>query len=244
VLALVLALFGPILVCCVTAYFRWQLPDVPSDQRLAPIERGACCTEDMAFPVDRIGSPESVRGRSAPLGPRRRLELPRGPGVYVAATREADGDERHAAIRGQLLADRIIHGRFDARREPRRGRRGALDVIVVGANAVGVSAALYLAHAGWRVLVVDRDTGAAPSAESRIQQLSRAQHGERSARLALLTGHSVCAVAERADGMLEVQAERAAWYTANVIVASTESWTLPAATDLASRRSASPSRAA
>jgi hypothetical protein len=242
VLTLGLAVIGPLVVCCFAAYLRWQLSDVAPARVASRIERGGSVAEYRGVPFHRLPSPGS--GRPTPLASSRQLDLPRGPGVYVAATRETEGSERHAAIRGQLLADRIINGRFDAGQEPRRGRKGALDVIVVGANAIGVSAALHLVHAGWRVLVVDRDEGAAPSAERRLQLSSRARRGERSARLALLTGHSVCAVAERADGMLEVQAERAAWYTANLILASTESFGAPQTRDTLARHSDSPSRAA
>jgi hypothetical protein len=52
---------------------------------------------------------------------------------------------------------------------------------------------------------------------------------ERQTRLPLLVGHSVQGVAERADGMLEVQAERAGCYAANVIFASIDSLVMPAA---------------
>jgi hypothetical protein len=143
--------------------------------------------------------------------------------VYVAGAREAEANDVDAVIRGQLLADRIINGRFSVRPALRRGKRGALDVIVVGANAVGVSATLHLMHAGLRVFLVDRDS-AGPAADTSLDELSRKLGGKlRNARLPLLTGHSVSAVSQRADGMLEVQAERAGWYTANVIFASTES---------------------
>jgi hypothetical protein len=233
VLTLDIAAIGSVIVCCIAAYLRWQLADVVPGRVAPRVERRR---EDTAVRHDRPRSPGSLRGHTAPFSTPRPLELPRL-GVYVAPTAEAERGGRHAVVRGQLLADRIMSGRFDARREPRRGRKGALDVIVVGANAIGVSAALHFAHAGWRVLLVDRDAAAAPSAP-------QPAHGERSGRLALLTGHSVCAVAERPDGMLEVQAERAAWYTANVIIASTESWSVPPILDALPPPSASSSRAA
>jgi hypothetical protein len=216
-----LAVFGPIVFCCVAYYLRWQLlestPDGVAPERVS----GASALNPCAFLSDAPGrSPASTRGHAAsPV--RRQPVLPQAPGVYVAGSCDALDDGRDAAIRGELLADRIIKGRFDARHALRRGKKGALDVIVVGANALGVSAATHLIQAGLRVLLIDRD-GAAPLAD--IPELPRALHGSRrAARLALLAGHSVYAVAERADGMLEVQAERAAWYTANVIFASTES---------------------
>jgi hypothetical protein len=60
----------------------------------------------------------------------------------------------------------------------------------------------------------------------------------RNARLPLLTGHTISAVSERADGMLEVEAERAAWYAANVIFAATDSLSLPAGNTSSGARAA------
>jgi hypothetical protein len=227
-----LALFAPVVVCCIGAYLRWQLGDVAltgvASRSASGVEPFGHDGEPLAAEIP--GRTASAPKRVASLAVRRLTALPKGPGVYVASCRDARAEGCDAAIRGQMLADRIINGRFEARRALRRGRKGALDVIVVGANALGVSAARSLAHAGLRVLMVDSD-GA---------EFTETPRGNGEARLPLLTGHAVSEVAERADGMLEVQAERAAWYTANVIFASSES--LSAASEWAApaRRSPAP----
>jgi thioredoxin reductase len=94
-------------------------------------------------------------------------------------------------------------------------------VIVVGANLLGISATVRLMQAGLRVLLVDRQSWA--PLDSPAHRLLASRPGvARRMRLPLVTGHHVSVVAQRADGMLELQAERAAWYTANVIFASRE----------------------
>jgi hypothetical protein len=222
-----LAFAGPIIVCCIGAYLRWQLGDGASASvtSRSASRRGLLSDAGDFLAAETFGRSGNPPLCVASLGDRRSPGLPQGPGVYVAGCRDAQAEGREAAIRGQMLADRIINGRFEARRTLRRGRKGALDVIVVGANPLGVSAARHLVHAGLRVLMVDRH-GDAPSVSMTDvigSDCVGARRADGQARLPLLTGHAISAVAERADGMLEVQAERAAWYTANVIFASNES---------------------
>lgn len=186
--------------------------------------------------ASRVPAPACLRGRGA--GPERRPQLPRAAGVYVAGARDAEALDAEAVIRGRLLADRVVSGRFHTRRALRRGKNGALDVIVVGANTLGVSATLQLMQAGLRVLLVDRQAPASLDHPA-LQPLLRSFYRKlRSARLPLLTGHSVWAVSERADGMLEVEAERAAWYAANVIFATTDGLSLPASVASSGSRAA------
>jgi hypothetical protein len=226
VLASALSAFGPVIICCIAFYLRWQLADespAAVASWSAPKLRSAL--NDCTFHVSEAPAPAGIRGCAAGLA--REPEQPRAAGVYVAGPRYADAVDADAMIRGQLLADRVVSGRFQARRALRRGKKGALDVIVVGANTVGVSATLHLMQAGLRVLLVDRDAPASldhPSLQPLFRSLFRKL---RNARLPLLTGHSVWAVSERADGMLEVEAERAAWYAANVIFATTDGLSLP-----------------
>lgn len=147
------------------------------------------------------------------------LERAPAPGIYLDVGQDAasTGD---ATFRGQLLADSIIHGRHS--QALRRGKKGALDVVVVGANVLGISATLHLMQAGLRVLLVDRHSWSPSDGPAPAPTSLRAHHeGTRRARLPLVTGHHVSVVARRSDGMLELQAERAAWYTANVIFAAT-----------------------
>jgi hypothetical protein len=227
VLASVFSAFGPILICCIAFYLRWQLADeIPATVASWSTPKLGSALNDCACDASKTPAPTCIRGRSAGLD--QRPELPRAAGVYVASARDAQAVDAEAMIRGQLLADRVVRGRFQARRALRRGKKGALDVIVVGANAVGVSATLHLMQAGLRVLLVDRahpTSLAHPSLQPLLRSFFRKV---RNARLPLLTGHSVSAVSERADGMLEVEAERAAWYAANVIFATTDGLSLPA----------------
>jgi hypothetical protein len=222
-----LTVFGPIVVCCI-AYLRWQLGELELDAvagegfaawrrpRRVRAQNGCEFYSDPARPTTTSRGHVRAAQRLAP-------ELPRTPGVYVAAALDAEARGADAVIRGQLLADRIVNGRFSGRKGLRRGKKGALDVIVVGASVIGVSATLHLMHAGLRVLLVDRDA-AGPGFDMRLQALLGGPRGDRqNARLPFFGGHRVGAVTERADGMLEVQAERAGWYTANVIFASLDS---------------------
>ena len=121
--------------------------------------------------------------------------------------------------RGQRAAERLVSDARAAR--TRRGRKAALDVIVVGASREGVAATLRLLGAGLRVLLVDAGSGedsraarlvADPSLSAALRALGRE-------RLPGVWGHRVLGVGTRPDAMLELSAERAAWYTANVIIA-------------------------
>ena len=132
-------------------------------------------------------------------------------------------------LRGQRAAERVISGAGLARR-PRRGRGAALDAIVVGASRDGVAATLRLLAAGLRVLLVDAGSGdGALTRSPRVREQLDAIGRE---RLPIVWGHRVLGIVERPDGMLELSAERAAWYTANVIIA------LPARRRLARERAA------
>jgi hypothetical protein len=227
VLASALSAFGPVIICCIAFYLRWQLAD-ELPETVAPWSNPKLCSalNDCTFHVSEAPALAAIRGCAAGLV--REPELSRAAGVYVAGPRYAAAVDADAMIRGQLLAERVVSGRFQARRALRRGKKGALDVIVVGANIVGVSATLHLMQAGLRVLLVDREAPASldhPSLQPLLRSLFRKV---RNARLPLLTGHTISAVSERADGMLEVEAERAAWYAANVIFAATDGLSLPA----------------
>jgi len=235
VLASSLSLLGPIVLCLVV-YLRWQLGDSAEERGRAsrravatrPLTAANACHFEPSSASEAAAPSACASGRalhvstadlerdrapdSAPETERSRL-----PGVYVDAGVAADRGSQDATIRGRLLADRLVAGRFGASQLP-RGKKGALDVIVVGANLFGISATARLMQAGLRVLLVDRHSWAPLDASS--QRWIAAPAALPRLRLPLVTGHCVSVVAQRADGMLEVQAERAAWYTANVIFAS------------------------
>jgi thioredoxin reductase (NADPH) len=166
------------------------------------------------------------------------------PGVYIAGELGGMGLIRNAIRQGRLAADHIVAGDLARGRPPRRGTNGALDALVVGAGPAGISATLQLMHAGLRVLLVDREgfggtilhyprakvvmTGALELpvyGTVRGRQLSKEQlmglWRDIRARLnpPLATGHLVTGLSVRRDGMIEVQAERAVWHAANVILA-------------------------
>src|SRR5690606_37631967 len=111
-------------------------------------------------------------------------------------------------------AERLLRGGLG--RGLRRGKKAALDVIVVGASLAGASAALHLLGAGLRLLVVDERPEVAPPAALHSELRALLGRLPRT-RVPLATGHRVTSVVERPDGMLELHAERAAWYTANVL---------------------------
>jgi hypothetical protein len=237
VLASALSAFGPLIICCIAFYLRWQLADeTPATVALRSTPTLGTALNDGTLRLSEGPAAPGIRGCAA--GVVQRPELVRAAGVYVAGHGQAEAVDADAMILGQLLADRVVSGRFQARRAPRRGKKGALDVIVVGANTVGVSATLHLMEAGLRVLLVDREAPAPldhPSLQPLLRSLFRKA---RNARLPLLTGHSISAVSERADGMLEVEAERAAWYAANVIFATTDGPSLPGSLASAGSRAA------
>jgi hypothetical protein len=238
VLASSVSLFGPILLCLVV-YLRWQLGDVGAVATSGVAVRAATplvAANDCNFvPPPSAAPSRACAAGGEPCQPD--AAWMRAPGVYVDAAGSAalSGDPMS---RGRWLAERIIDGAG----EPRRGKRGALDVIVVGANVLGISATVRLMQAGLRVLLVDRHSwapldvathGLIAARPGPFRQGMRAEHEgaprtsgraapERRLRLPLVTGHHVMLVARRADGMLELQAERAGWYTANVIFASRE----------------------
>ena len=205
---------------------------------LGCIGHGACAT---ACPVGAI---ELVYGTST-LG----VELPvldenfqtSQRGVYIAGELGGMGLIRNAIIQGRQAAEHIIDGGPEA---PRRGLNAALDALVVGAGPAGISATLRLLEAGLRVLLVDREglggtilhyprakvvmTGSLELpmyGTVRGRQLSKEQlirlwqDIQRVARPPLVTGHLVTGLGARADGMIEVRAEHAAWHAANVILA-------------------------
>lgn len=137
-------------------------------------------------------------------------------GVYTTSGVLAQRPEQ----RGQRTAERVLSDELGAR--TRRGRNAALDVIVVGASREGVAATLRLLAAGLRVLLVDAGSGEGTRAARLVRDpsLSAALRALRRERLPIVWGHRVLGVGARPDGMLELSAERAAWYTANVIVAA------------------------
>lgn len=234
------SLFAPFLLCLV-AYLRWQL----GDDGVTNVCSNDICDDDVCgeeaashrFPIvvlsraasnDSSFAPSLTATPMAPAcaaglahcEPEHELTPPWSRGVYTAASGAAVPNA-DATSRGRWLAERIIHGDLEANPAPRRGKKGALDVIVVGANLLGISATLHLMQAGLRVLLVDRQSWAPLDAATHRLIASRPGAGTRM-RLPLVTGHHVELVAERADGMLELQAERAGWYTANVLFASRE----------------------
>lgn len=137
------------------------------------------------------------------------------PGVYATSAVSALRPEQ----RGQRAAERVLS---DANAGPaRRGRNAALDVIVVGASREGIAAMLRLLGGGLRVLLVDGGNAEGPRAArlARDPRLSATLRALGRERLPIVWGHRVLGVGARSDGMLELSAERAAWYTANVIIA-------------------------
>jgi hypothetical protein len=250
VFATSLGLLGPIILC-VVVYVRWQLgdaaangvglgalPSVSVPPLAAPngcsFEPGASAGSGERVCVAGVASGEAERAPECIA--HRAGQWWRLPGVYVDASSDLAELNRDATLRGELLADRIVHGRFHAGRRLRRGQKGALDVIVVGANLVGISATVRLMQAGLRVLLVDRHSWAPLDTKSH-RSLASSPGVARRTRLPLVTGHHVVVVAQRTDGMLELQAERAAWYTANVIFASPISSSV---SELASGRDSAP----
>jgi hypothetical protein len=224
VLANGVSLFGPIFLCLLV-YLRWQLGDIDGEElasgSVPSVVPTLAASHDCCFAPSRAEA-ALARACTPSLAPHERQPEPewsRAPGVYIDAAGPALPNA-DATIRGRWLAERILHGRLDASEPPRRGKKGALDVIVVGANLLGISATLHLMQAGLRVLLVDRQSWAPLDAASHRLMASRPATGR--VRLPLVSGHHVVLVAQRADGMLEVQAECAAWYTANVIFASRE----------------------
>lgn len=219
------SLFGPIFLCLLV-YLRWQLGDIDGEElasgSLPSVVPTLVASNDCSF-APSLAETALARACAPSLAQRERRPEPewsRAPGVYIDAAGPALPNA-DATIRGRWLAERILHGRLDASEPPRRGTKGALDVIVVGANLLGISATVHLMQAGLRVLLVDRQSWAPLDAASHRLMASRPSATGR-VRLPLVTGHHVVLVAQRADGMLEVQAECAAWYTANVIFASRE----------------------
>lgn len=221
-----LSLFGPIVLCLVV-YLRWQLGDVGGEELASGSAASAvpsrAASNDCSFAPSRAEA--ALAGACAPGLALHEREpepaWPRAPGVYIDASDGLALPHADATSRGRWLAERIIHGRTGAGEPPRRGKKGALDVIVVGANLLGISATVHLMQAGLRVLLVDRQSWAPLDAATHRLLGSRPVTAPRT-RLPLVTGHHVELVSERADGMLELQAECAGWYTANVIFASRE----------------------
>lgn len=218
-----LSLVGSI-VLCVVFYLRWQLAEAGAVQVASGVTPGAaaspalaassaCCFEPSAAAASKVAA--SIAGDEQEP----ELIAWHTPGVYLASRASTEELNADATSRGRWLAERIIHGRRHPSEPPRRGKKGALDVIVVGANLLGISATVHLMQSGLRVLLVDRQSWA-PLDASRERLRAAPSDPVPRLRLPLVTGHHVSVVAQRADGMLELQAERAAWYTANVIFAS------------------------
>jgi thioredoxin reductase/ferredoxin len=207
---------------------------------LGCIGHGACAT---ACPVDAIRLVYGTATQGVELPVLDANFQTNQPGVYVAGELGGMGLIRNAISQGRQAADHIIAGgaRNDA---PRRGRNAALDVLVVGAGPAGIGATLRLMEAGLRVLLVDREgfggtilhyprakvvmTGPLELpvyGKVRGRQLSKEQLMALWQDILLethppvVTGHLVTGLSARADGMLEVQAERAVWHAANVILA-------------------------
>lgn len=165
-------------------------------------------------------------------------------GVYIAGELGGMGLIRNAIRQGRLAAEHVIAGSPEQGAPPRRGKNDALDAVVVGAGPAGISATLQLMQAGLRVLLLDREgfggtilhyprakvvmTGTLDLpvyGQVRGRQLSKEQlislWHDIHARLRppLITGHLVTGLSARADGMIEIQAERAVWHAANVVLA-------------------------
>jgi thioredoxin reductase/ferredoxin len=207
---------------------------------LGCIGHGACAT---ACPVDAIRLVYGTASQGVELPVVDAHFQTNQPGVYIAGELGGMGLIRNAISQGRQAAESIITG-GPGSGPPRRGRNAALDVLVVGAGPAGISATLRLMEAGLRVLLVDREgfggtilhyprakvvmTGALELpvyGKVRGKQLSKEQLVAlwqdilRATRPPLVSGHLITGLSARADGMIEVQAERAVWYAANVILA-------------------------
>jgi thioredoxin reductase/NAD-dependent dihydropyrimidine dehydrogenase PreA subunit len=208
---------------------------------LGCIGHGACAT---ACPVNAIRLVYGTATRGVELPVVDAHFQTNQPGVYIAGELGGMGLIRNAIRQGRLAAEHIITGDRERGSAPRRGKNAALDALVVGAGPAGISATLQLMHAGLRVLLVDREgfggtilhypraklvmTGALELpvyGTVRGRQLSKEQlmalwhdiHAKLKPPLA--TGHLVTGLSVRADGMIEVQAERGVWHAANVVLA-------------------------
>jgi thioredoxin reductase/NAD-dependent dihydropyrimidine dehydrogenase PreA subunit len=206
---------------------------------LGCIGHGACAS---ACPVQavRLVYGTTTRGVELPVVDQNFQTERRG--VYIAGELGGMGLIRNAIIQGRQAAEHIAQG--EPGQPPRRGLGDALDALVIGAGPAGISATLRLMQAGLRVLMVDREglggtilhyprakvimTGDLELplyGKVRGKQLSKHrllalwQDIDARVRLPLVTGHLVVGLGQRADGMLRVEAEHAAWHAANVVLA-------------------------
>lgn len=208
---------------------------------LGCIGHGACAT---ACPVEAIRLVYGTRTQGVELPVVDTHFQTNRRGVYIAGELGGMGLIRNAISQGRQAADHIIRGDAGDGSDARRGKNAALDALVVGAGPAGISATLRLMEAGLRVLLVDREglggtilhyprakvvmTGVLDLpvyGKVRGRQLSKEQlislwrDIQQRTQPPLATGHLITGLAERSDGMIEVQAERGSWHAANVVLA-------------------------
>jgi thioredoxin reductase (NADPH) len=163
-------------------------------------------------------------------------------GVYVAGELGGMGLIRNAILQGRQAAEHIISGATAS--ALRRGKNGALDVLVVGAGPAGISATLRLMQAGLRVLLVDRESfggtilhypraklvmtgalelplfGKIPGRQLSKEELVEIWQDVRAQTdLPFTSGELITALEERQDGMWSIRSDRGVHHAANVILA-------------------------
>ena len=208
---------------------------------LGCIGHGACAN---ACPVTaiRLVYGTKTRGVELPmLDPNFQTERA---GVYVAGELGGMGLIRNAISQGRQAAEHIISGSAAGGAALRRGKNGALDVLVVGAGPAGISATLRLMQAGLRVLLVDRESfggtilhypraklvmtgplelplfGKIPGRQLSKEQLVEVwQEVRAKTDLPFTSGELITALEERQDGMWNIRSDRGVHTAANVILA-------------------------
>ncbi|HWO10479.1 MAG TPA: hypothetical protein VNN80_13400 [Polyangiaceae bacterium] len=231
------AVFGVISVAL--SVYHWQLArqGAARSRRAVPAPPAgepAASSLAPAAPTARRRCDSGIFPRCAPGGASESGELGELSRVRMTATRrrlarrgiyatvDFGGAGARPEQRGQRAAERVIGG--SDRQPPRRGCRAALDAIVVGASGEGLAAASSLLQAGLRVLLVDTLGSAGEAVAALANDAGPRLLASGGERMPWVGGHRVIGIGERDDDTLELCAERATWYTANIIIALPEPW--------------------